>query len=231
MGKEFLPVFLDFNETTQDLNDEQCGKLIRALVDYANGKDRELSGMELMAFRFLKGSIDRNAKLSAIRSEAGSKGGRPQKAKESKENQTKANESKTKQNAINNNNDNKTNNDNNNKEDRFARFWAIYPRHVAKPNARKAFDKLNPDDVLLETMIRSVEQQKQSDQWIRDNGQYIPHPATWINQRRWEDEVKPVAVIHPAKTVTAQQYYQRDYADEQEMAFNRMIADIKKGAG
>jgi hypothetical protein len=230
MGKEFLPVFLDFNETTQDLNDEQCGRLIRALVDYANGKDRELSGMELMAFRFLKGSIDRNKKLSAIRSEAGSQGGRP-KAKESKENQTKANESKTKQNAINNNNDNKTNNDNNNKEDRFARFWAIYPRHVAKPNARKAFDKLNPDDVLLETMIRSVEQQKQSDQWIRDNGQYIPHPATWINQRRWEDEVKPVAVVHPAKTVTAQQYSQRDYADEQEMAFNRMIADIKKGAG
>lgn len=231
MGKEFLPVFLDFNETTQDLNDEQCGRLIRALVDYANGKDRELSGMELMAFRFLKGSIDRNAKLSAIRSEAGSQGGRPPKAKESKENQTKANESKTKQNAINNNNDNKTNNDSNNKEDRFAQFWTVYPRKTAKVEARKKFEKLNPDDELLETMIRAVEQQKQSDQWTRDNGQYIPHPATWIYQRRWEDEVKPVVVIHPAKAVTAQQYSQRDYADEQEMAFNRMIADIKKGAG
>ena len=111
MGKEFLPLFLDFNETTQDLNDEQCGRLVRALVDYANGREREISGMELLAFRFLKGSIDRNEKLSAIRSKAGLKGGRPKsnenqmKANESKTNQMKANESKEKQNAINNNND------------------------------------------------------------------------------------------------------------------------------
>jgi hypothetical protein len=104
MGKEFLPIFLDFNETTQDLSDEQCGRLIRAVVDYANGKDREIGGMELMAFRFLKGTIDRNARLSAVRSEAGSKGGRP-KANESKTNQTKPNESKEKQNAINKDND------------------------------------------------------------------------------------------------------------------------------
>ena len=214
MGKEFLPIFLDFNETTQDLNDEQCGRLVRALVDYANGTERELSGMELMAFRFLKGSIDRNARLSAIRSEAGSKGGRP-KANESKTNQTKAKESKQKQNDINNDNDinNKINNDNDIKESRFARFWSVYPRHVAKPNARKAFDKINPDDGLLETMIQAIEQQKRSDQWTRDNGQYIPHPATWLNQRRWEDETPAAS---QKKAVIAQDYDQRDYTEVQD---------------
>ena len=38
-------------------------------------------------------------------------------------------------------------------------------------------------------MIQAVEKQKQSTQWQRDGGQYIPHPATWLNQERWEDEV------------------------------------------
>jgi hypothetical protein len=217
MGKEFLPIFLDFNETTQDLDDAQCGRLIRALVDYANGNDYELEGMELMAFRFLKGSIDRNAKLSAIRAEAGSKGGKQTQANASKNKQTEANESKQKQNDINNNNDtnNTINNDKDIKESRFARFWSVYPRRVAKPNARKAFDKLNPDDGLLETMIRAIEQQKRSDQWTRDNGQYIPHPATWINQRRWEDET-PVASQKPSRTVNAQDYDQRDYNEVQD---------------
>lgn len=215
MGKEFLPIFLDFNETTQDLDDAQCGRLIRALVDYANGNDYELEGMELMAFRFLKGSIDRNAKLSAIRAEAGSKGGKQTQANASKNKQTEANESKQKQNDINNNNDtnNKINNDNDIKELRFARFWSVYPRHVAKPNARKAFDKINPDDGLLETMIQAIEQQKRSDQWTRDNGQYIPHPATWLNQRRWEDETPAVS---QKKAVIAQDYDQRDYTGVQD---------------
>ena len=113
MAKEFLPLFLDFNETTQDLSDAQCGHLIRALVDYANGKDPELGdGMELMAFRFLKGTIDRNAKLSAVRAEAGSKGGfakaeKQKIANDSKSWQTVANDSKkvNNDNNIDNNND------------------------------------------------------------------------------------------------------------------------------
>jgi hypothetical protein len=97
MAKEFLPLFLDFNETTQDLTDDQCGRLVRALVDYANGNEYHLDGMELLAFRFLKGSIDRNERLSAIRAEAGSKGGKQSQANASKNKQTEASESKTEQ--------------------------------------------------------------------------------------------------------------------------------------
>ena len=67
MAKEFLPLFLDFNETTQDLSDAQCGHLIRALVDYANGKDPELGdGMELMAFRFLKGTGKKKPQMKVL---------------------------------------------------------------------------------------------------------------------------------------------------------------------
>ncbi len=73
-------------------------------------------------------------------------------------------------------------------EELFNRFWQAYPKHKAKQTALKAFKKLNVDESLLEIMLKAIEQQKQSPQWQRDNGQYIPYPATWLNQRRWEDE-------------------------------------------
>lgn len=72
---------------------------------------------------------------------------------------------------------------------RFDQFWDAYPRKVAKEAARKAFAKHKPDDTLLTTMLSALETQKASDQWTRDNGQYIPHASTWLNQKRWEDEL------------------------------------------
>ena len=119
MAKEFLPLFLDFNETTQDLTDAQCGHLVRAMVDYANGKEPNVGeGMELMAFRFLKGSIDRNARLSAVRAEAGAKGGTAKAEKQKVANDSKswqkvANDSKKVN--INNDINSKTNIDIDNK--------------------------------------------------------------------------------------------------------------------
>ena len=34
-----------------------------------------------------------------------------------------------------------------------------------------------------------MENQKQSAQWSKDNGQFIPHPTTWLNGKRWEDQI------------------------------------------
>lgn len=70
----------------------------------------------------------------------------------------------------------------------FDRFWKAYPLKKAKQAALKAWKKINPDKQLAETIISAVEKQKRWEDWIRDNGQYIPHPATWLNQGRWEDE-------------------------------------------
>lgn len=67
----------------------------------------------------------------------------------------------------------------------FDEFWAVYPKKVGKGEARKAFQKVK---VPVAALIAAVEQQKKSAQWQRDNGQYIPYPATWLNQGRWEDE-------------------------------------------
>nr|DAG11685.1 MAG TPA: replisome organizer [Caudoviricetes sp.] len=70
---------------------------------------------------------------------------------------------------------------------RFAKFWEAYPRKIGKGAAEKAFKKYRPDDDLLATMLSNLSAQKRSEQWTKDGGQFIPYPATWLNQRRWED--------------------------------------------
>lgn len=70
----------------------------------------------------------------------------------------------------------------------FDRFWKAYPRKENKARARKAWAKLAPDMALCRRMSAALEAQKCSEQWQRENGRYIPHPASWLNGRRWEDE-------------------------------------------
>lgn len=72
-------------------------------------------------------------------------------------------------------------------EKEFDTFWSNYPRKIGKGFARKSWLKLKPD---LKIVLEAVEKQKQSRQWESDNGKFIPHPATWLNQERWEDEVE-----------------------------------------
>ena len=76
--------------------------------------------------------------------------------------------------------------------DLFNKFWTAYPKHIAKQSAVKAFEKLKPDEKLLEAMLKAIELQKESKQWEKDGGAFIPYPATWLNQRRWEDELPQV---------------------------------------
>lgn len=71
----------------------------------------------------------------------------------------------------------------------FDDFWNIYPKKAGKGAAYKSWRKLKPSSELQKLILTSIEKQKKSDQWIKDNGQFIPNPATWLNQERWEDEL------------------------------------------
>lgn len=71
----------------------------------------------------------------------------------------------------------------------FEQFWSEYPRKIAKQNALKSWNKIAPTPELAQKIIFSVSVQKTTPQWKKDGGQFIPHPATWLNQGRWEDEV------------------------------------------
>lgn len=68
------------------------------------------------------------------------------------------------------------------------RFWPAYPRKTAKPEALKAWRKLTPDLDTIAAIEASLQWQCRQATWTKENGEYIPHPATWLNQRRWEDE-------------------------------------------
>lgn len=70
----------------------------------------------------------------------------------------------------------------------FLSFWNAYPRRVGKGAAAKAWKAAKPDEELTLKILSALEEAKASPQWRRDNGQFIPHPSTWLNQRRWEDE-------------------------------------------
>ena len=70
----------------------------------------------------------------------------------------------------------------------FDEFWAAYPRKVGKDAAAKAFAKRRVGVGLLAQMLAAISIQKTGEQWQRDGGQFIPHPATWLNEGRWQDE-------------------------------------------
>lgn len=72
----------------------------------------------------------------------------------------------------------------------FNAFYAAYPKKAGKADALKAWNKLKPDIVLQAKMGEALTAQKKSPQWTKNNGQYIPMPSTWLNGKRWEDEVQ-----------------------------------------
>jgi uncharacterized protein YdaU (DUF1376 family) len=69
--------------------------------------------------------------------------------------------------------------------DQFETFWKIYPKKVSKENAKKAWIKIKPNDDLIVKITKAVNDQKLSER----EQQFIPHAATWLNNKRWEDEV------------------------------------------
>lgn len=81
--------------------------------------------------------------------------------------------------------------------DRFTRWYEGdgngyrgYPRKVGRGAAEKAFAAVNPTEDLLDQMIQATKGQASSPAWVKDGGQFIPHPATWLNQRRWLDRTE-----------------------------------------
>lgn len=73
-------------------------------------------------------------------------------------------------------------------ESSFATFWKSYPRKVGKGDAQKVWKRIKPSDDLLVDLMASLERQKASPDWLKDSGQFVPHPSKWLNGRRWEDE-------------------------------------------
>ena len=85
----------------------------------------------------------------------------------------------------------------------FDLFLNIYPRKVGKKEATKAWLQLDPDETTVTAIVAGVERWKRSDQWTKDEGRFIPYPATFLRGERWNEEdradVAPAQKAAPAK--------------------------------
>lgn len=154
-----------------------------AICAYAlHGEEPDLEAMSdsaAIAFELSKPNLD----SSRRKAQSGSKGGSTKQA----ESKPEANDKQT---ASKNKKEDKKKNKNKNKcynAADFELFWEAYPRKVGKQKAQEAFGKIT---ISVDILLAALEDQKRTPQWTKDGGQYIPHPATWLNQARWEDEVQ-----------------------------------------
>jgi hypothetical protein len=72
----------------------------------------------------------------------------------------------------------------------FEKFWGSYPKKIGKAKALEAWNKKNGNRPSIDLIVLKIEQFKKTDQWSKDGGQFIPHPATWLNRGGWDDEIK-----------------------------------------
>lgn len=211
MNLPYVKVFGDLSATVDLLSDAEAGRLLKSLLHYINGGEDELLGQEKLVFAMLKSQIDRDSASYAAftdkQRENGKKGGRPPKANAFSENPKNpslfSETQKSQEEEKDKDKDQEKDKDvtgakapSRARDGRFDVFWANYPRKVGKEAARKAFSRLNMTNELLSQMLSAIKQQCASPQWTKDNGQYIPNPATWLNQGRWEDVLPAAPVQH-----------------------------------
>lgn len=72
----------------------------------------------------------------------------------------------------------------------FDEFWELYPKKVGKIDAKKAWRKIKQPQTIMPKIIAAIETQTRSSQWKKDNGQFVPNPATWLNRGSWDDELE-----------------------------------------
>lgn len=73
---------------------------------------------------------------------------------------------------------------------KFELFWSAYPNKKSKKTAFEKFKRIDFKKTSFESIMISLEKQKQSDDWTKNGGQYVPMPQTWIFNERWTDEIQ-----------------------------------------
>jgi len=80
------------------------------------------------------------------------------------------------------------NGSNGSKPSAFDAFWEVYPVKKGKKKAREAF-KTACKETTAEAIVDAI--RSQVDHLMREGPKFCPHPTTWLNQGRWEDEITP----------------------------------------
>lgn len=196
MAREFFCAYHSYLKSIEPLTDAEKGRLFVSCLQYSmTGEAPDLRGNERFIFPMMKEQIDRdNANYQAkcdrnreniLRRYTNVGDGIRQPTKSTKEKEKE------------NNNPPKSPQG----DAEFDLFWTAYPRRVAKDKARTAFSKIPRSEI--PALMAALERHKKSDQWTRDGGQFIPHPTTWLNQKRWQDEIEPTKPKEQPTVVTS----------------------------
>ena len=215
MAREYFPAYHSYLEAMEELTDDERGRLFTACLLYSKtGEAPPLNGNERFVFPSFRAQIDRDKKnyseFSVSQSEKAKKrwhaaacSGITGIAEHAKEKEKEKEKEKIPPKAP-------------PLGDAFDRFWSEYPKKVGKIAAKKAFERAIRKTT-LDTLLTAIRRQKCGSQWSKDNGQYIPNPATWLNQGRWEDEVEPIASAHEQQPYSPRAYHLERDDDGQEV--------------
>ena len=217
--KEKFTFFQSYIEAAQWLPEEERDRFLLMVVRYGiygeDPADTGESGAARAVFEAVRPNLDASAALAETNAENGRKGGRPRKNPDESEAKATENRTETEAKATENRieteqkpnkkrkkaeeeeeeveveveQEQENNNNARVRADRnpgFADFWKAYPKKQGIGAAEKAWKKIKPSEQLLGAMLFAISKQKRSRQWREG---YIPNPATWLNQRRWEDVV------------------------------------------
>lgn len=251
MKRDSFILYTEINEVVKELSDEQKGKLFQAILDYEEtGEMPEMDVLVKCVFLPIKRDLDKNdekwRETARKRSEAGKKGMASRYNKDNNDvtndNNVITNDNYVKNDLTNvtvydNDNVNVNVNDNNIKtippkaadDERFETFWKTYPKKVGKKDAQRAWKKIKPDKDLFDRIIKAVTDWKDSDQWTKDGGQYIPNPATWLNRGSWDDEIPKVRA--PVKKNQFSNFPQRGYTETDYKELERKMLTERRRTG
>lgn len=112
----------------------------------------------------------------------------------------------------------------------FADFWQLYPKKKSPGDAEKAWKALTPDADLRDTIGKAVMRWRGSLDWLKDGGQFIPYPATWLRARGWEDELPKSAgrvVPHTPKVDEKEEMVTPEQAQANREKLRQIIGGIK----
>lgn len=199
-GKKSFVIYCDLLSVVEKLSDDDAGKLMKHLLRYVNDLSPEppntvvdlvFEPIRLQLKRDLVEWVDTCEKRKIAGSKGGIKSGESRRLKQTKQVLKKRSKMKqTQANEADNVNDTDTDTVTINS---FESFWKSYPKKKSKGKAEQAWNKINPQNGLVEKILSKVELLKSSKDWKKDGGQFIPYPASWLNAKGWEDEIETVS--------------------------------------
>ena len=100
------------------------------------------------------------------------------------------------------------------KSNAFDEFWKIYPRKRRKEIAKLAWSQIGAEEI--PAIMNGLDLHIKSEEWSEDDGKFVPNPAKYLAERRWEDEMTPAARV--GRYPTANELFEKMRSEDAERA-------------